>query len=154
MPARNGERVFFTSRAELTNDAYTGPDDNAANLYECELVEVEETPACKLTDLTVDDEAATNGASVLGLVNAGEDGSYVYFVANGVLSQSENAAHQKAQPGSCPTEEGQSEAGEHTCSLYLAHYNGTKWEAPKFVATLAAGDLADWIGYENVRGAS
>ena len=145
----NGERVFFTSRAELTNDAYTD-EDKAANLYECQLVEVEEEPGCKLTDLTVNDQAATDGAAVLGLVNTSEDGSYVYFVANGVLTESANAAHQKAQPGSCPVEEGRSEAGEHTCSLYLAHYNGEakKWEEPKFVATLAAGDLDDWVGYE------
>ena len=30
----DGSRVFFTSRVELTNDANTGPEDNAANLYE------------------------------------------------------------------------------------------------------------------------
>ncbi len=30
----SGSRVFFTSRAELTNDANTGPADQAANLYE------------------------------------------------------------------------------------------------------------------------
>jgi hypothetical protein len=32
-----GSKVFFTSTAELTNNAYTGPEDNAANLYEYEL---------------------------------------------------------------------------------------------------------------------
>ena len=143
----NGEKVFFTSRAELTSDAYTD-EDKAANLYQCQLIKVEGEPGCKLTDLTVDGQAATDGAAVLGLVNASENGSYVYFVANGVLTEAANAAHQKAQPGSCPVEEGKSEAGEHTCSLYLAHYNGTEWEAPRFVATLAAGDLHDWIGYE------
>ena len=30
----DGSRVFFTSRVELTNDADTGPEDDAANLYE------------------------------------------------------------------------------------------------------------------------
>jgi len=150
----NGEEVFFTSRAELTNDAYTGPDDNAANLYECQLIEVEEEPACNLTDLTVpttpkEEAEDPNGATVLGVVNASEDGSYVYFVANGVLASNENAAHQKAERGSCPTEQEESEAGEHMCSLYVEHYNGSAWEPPVFVATLAAGDLADWIGYES-----
>lgn len=33
----DGSRVFFTSRAELTENAYTGPEDNAPNLYEYEL---------------------------------------------------------------------------------------------------------------------
>jgi len=143
----NGERVFFTSRAELTENAYTD-EDKAANLYECQLIEVEEEPACKLTDLTVDDEETTDGAAVLGLVNASEDGSYVYFVANGVLATGENANKEQAQAGNCSVEEGKSEPGEPTCSLYLAHYNGAAWEAPKFVATLSAGDLEDWIGYE------
>ena len=46
----DGSRVFFTSRVELTNDADTGPEDNAANLYECEMVEEQK---CKLSDLTV-----------------------------------------------------------------------------------------------------
>ena len=147
------KEVFFTSRAELTENANTGPEDNAANLYECRLVQIEGEPGCRLTDLTVPTTEAEkaedpDGAAVLGVVNASEDGSYVYFVANGVLSGAENAEHQKAQPGSCPVEEGKSEAGEHTCSLYLAHYSGTEWEAPQFVATLSAGDLSDWIGYE------
>ena len=33
----DGSRVFFTSRVELTDDADTGPEDDAANLYECEM---------------------------------------------------------------------------------------------------------------------
>jgi hypothetical protein len=76
-----GSKVFFTSSSELTNDANTGPADNAANLYEYDL----ETGL--LTDLTVDVNAGdVNGAAVLGLVNAGEDGAYVYFVAEGRLA--------------------------------------------------------------------
>jgi hypothetical protein len=77
----DGGKVFFTSRGELTNNANTGPDDNAANLYEYDV----ETGV--LTDLTVDSNPAdTDGASVLGLVTASEDGSYVYFVAEGQLA--------------------------------------------------------------------
>lgn len=146
----NGERVFFTSRAELTNDAYTGPDDNAANLYEYDL----QTGA--LTDLTVDDEAATDGAAVLGLVTAGEDGSYVYFVANGVLATGANPNGEKAAPGNCKQDEEEAPAGRRVCGLYVEHYNGSEWEAPTFVATLAGGNVAsnavldetDWVGYE------
>ena len=78
----DGSQVFFTSRAELTNDANTGTEDNAANLYEYDL----ETGV--LSDLTVGPGAENpNGAAVVGLVTAGEDGSYVYFVANGVLAE-------------------------------------------------------------------
>jgi hypothetical protein len=136
-----GTRVFFTSRAELTNDAYTGPEsdpDSAANLYEYN-VETKE-----LTDLTVPTEAEEpedpDGAAVLGLVTASEDGSYQYFVANGVLASNENSNKETAQPGNCKEEEEESLTGEHTCSLYVEHYNGAGWEAPKFIATLVGGD--------------
>jgi hypothetical protein len=78
----DGSRVFFTSTSELTNDANTGPEDDASNLYEYDL----ETGV--LSDLTVDINAGdVNGAAVLGLVTAGEDGSYVYFVAEGRLAE-------------------------------------------------------------------
>jgi hypothetical protein len=78
----NGSRVFFASRSELTDDANTGPADNAPNLYEYDL----ETGV--LSDLTVDTNAGdTEGAALLGLVDASEDGSYVYFVAEGVLAE-------------------------------------------------------------------
>jgi hypothetical protein len=147
----DGSRVFFSSRAELTNDAYTGPADNEPNLYEYDL----ETGL--LTDLTVDDETATDGAAVMGLVTAGEDGSYVYFVANGVLSTAANSEGAKAKPGDCKTEDSETLEGEHTCSLYVEHYNGTAWEAPEFIATLAGGDESfapegdeqDWAGYDS-----
>ncbi len=150
----DGSLVFFTSRAELTNEANTGPEDNAANLYAYDV------NTGVLSDLTVDSNPGdVDGPEVLGLVTAGEDGSYVYFVANGVLAPG-------AQPGDCHIEEnGEVEGRELTCSLYVEHYNGSAWEAPKFVATLAggmsgvlnsaAGDEKDWAGYEGLtRGAS
>ncbi len=147
----DGSRVFFTSRAELTDDANTGPADDAGNLYECEIVEVEGKPACRLSDLTVDtNDGDVDGAAAVGLVTASEDGSYVYFVANGVLAPG-------AKPGDCKTEPREEGGGERTCSLYVEHYGGAGWEPPKFIATLAGGDggslearadESDWIGSE------
>lgn len=153
----DGSRVFFTSRAELTNDANTGKEDNAANLYEYNL----ETGI--LTDLTV--PAATlesedpDGAAVLGLVTAGEDGSYVYFVANGVLSKTPNGEGDAAAPGTCKVEAEEALHVEAECNLYVEHYDGSAWEAPRFIARLAGGtsesnnanetgDGNDWVGYE------
>jgi hypothetical protein len=151
-----GTRVFFTSKAELTNDANTGPDDTTANLYEYNV----ETGA--LTDLTaptgIEDP---EGAAVLGLVtageNAGEENSYVYFVANGVLASNENTNKETAQRGDCrggETARVGEFAGQHlTCSLYVAHNDNGKWET-KFIATLIDGnervenDETDWVGYE------
>ena len=147
----DGSRVFFTSRVELTNHADTGPEDHYANLYEYNV----ETGV--LSDFTPE---SAEGGRVLGLVtageNAGEENSYVYFVANGVLASNENANKERAQPGSCKEEQGEKLTGEHTCSLYVAHYSGGKWET-EFVATLAGGDISggavegdesDWIGFE------
>jgi hypothetical protein len=143
---KTGTRVFFTSRAELTNEAYTGPKDNSANLYEYNV----ETGT--LTDLTVDN--AEDGAAVLGLATASEDGSYLYFVANGVLASG-------AKRGNCKEEEYEALTGEHTCSLYVDHYSGGKWEI-KFITTLTGGDISalpvgdetDWADYEAGAGGS
>jgi hypothetical protein len=147
-----GTRVFFTSRAELTNEANTD-EDNVANLYEYNL----ETGT--LSDLTAENP---EGAAVLGLVtaseNAGEENSYVYFVANGVLASNENSNKETAKSGDCRTEEVTFE-GERTCSLYVEHYTGGQW-GTRFIATLvahassgfsageAAGDEKDWLSVE------
>jgi hypothetical protein len=113
----DGSKVFFTSTAELTNDAYTGPDDNASNLYEYELSGEPGVPG-RLTDLSVDDSG--NGAEVQGVVQVSEDGSYVYFVAEGDLGGD-------ATPGAP--------------NLYVSHDGG----APTFIATLDAGIGGDPI---------
>ncbi len=125
-----GSKVFFTSRVELTNDANT-KEDAVANLYECELVDEHGEQECKLTDLTPEN---TEGAAVLGLVTASEDGEYVYFVAEGKLAEGATSG----QP-----------------NMYLYHAGRTS-----FIATLApatenakslesletGGDSSDWAG--------
>jgi Tol biopolymer transport system component len=72
----------------------------------------------KLTDLSVDTHD-TDGAMVQGVSQISEDGSYVYFVADGVLGTGANA-------------------GEP--NLYVSHDGGV----PTFIATLSAKDSADW----------
>jgi hypothetical protein len=111
----NGSKVFFTSTEELTEDAYTGSDGNAANLYEYDL---ERPEGERLNDLTVDKTDA-DGAGVLGIVQISEEGSYVYFVAEGDLG-------------------GHAVAGQP--NLYVSHEGGT----PTFIATLAAADSSVW----------
>ena len=112
----DGSRVFFTSPAELTDDANTGPADNAANLYEFNV----ELGA--LTDLTVDN-GDPDGAGVAGVVALSEDGSYVYFVADGVLAPAVAA--------------GKPVAGQP--NLYVSHEG-----VVSFIATLGGGDGSDW----------
>ena len=131
----DGERVFFTSRVELTNDADTGLEDNAANLYEYDF---ERPEGERLSDLT---PGNVEGGGVVGLVTASEDGSYVYFVADGGLTGEKNSE------GAGPV------AGEP--NLYLSHGGRVV-----FIATLARnpngkylpggaggnGDEEDWVG--------
>ncbi len=119
-----GSKVLFTSRAELTDDANTGGKDNAANLYEYDL----ETG--HLSDLSVDTNPAdTNGAEILGVVDESEDGSYVYFVAEGVLTS--GPASGEPTPVS----------GEP--NLYVSHDGSTT-----FIATLSPSDRLDWSGQD------
>ena len=49
----DGSKVFFDSDTELTGDANTGSEDNAANLYEYDL------ESGRLIDLTLDINSAT-----------------------------------------------------------------------------------------------
>ncbi|MGA2165289.1 MAG: hypothetical protein ABSH36_12570 [Solirubrobacteraceae bacterium] len=109
----DGSRVFFTSSAELTGGAYTGPADNAANLYEYDL---ERPVGERLKDLTVDKTDA-DGAAVTSVVQVSEDGSYVYFLAKGALATGATA-------------------GES--NLYVSHDDGT----PTLIAILSANDTA------------
>ncbi len=133
----DGSKVFFDSRAELTNNANTGSEDSAANLYEYDL------KSGVLTDLTLD-AGEPEGAAVLGMVTAGEDGSYVYYVADGALAPG-------AAPGNCAAHPNESPLGA-TCNLYVQHYNGTVWTPPVFITTLAAGDAEDWLKFGLISG--
>jgi hypothetical protein len=119
----DGSKVFFTSKAELTENAYTGPAGNAPNLYEYELASEPGQPG-RLTDLTVDESG--DGAGVLGVVQISEEGAYVYFVAEGAMAAGATAGQR---------------------NLYVSHDGGT----PRFIATLAAGDISDWENGELTR---
>jgi hypothetical protein len=149
----NGSRVFFTSCAKLTDDAtasaeakgptpcFPGEPGAGNDLYEYNL----ETGV--LSDLTVDTLTAEktgdpDGAKVLGVADISEDGSYVYFVAEGMLTEGKNA-------------EGKEPVSEES-NLYVAHLEDGSWTT-KFIATLApptnylgngdgqeGGDSEDW----------
>ena len=107
----DGSRAIITSATELTDDANTGAADNAANLYRYDLQNK------ALTDLTVDGDEG--GARVGGVLAVSEDGSYVYFMAQGVLASGAVAG------GS---------------NLYLAHEGVTS-----FIATVNGSDASDWV---------
>jgi DNA-binding beta-propeller fold protein YncE len=122
----DGSRVFFTDTHRLTEDsgANANPAKSRSDLYECKLAINAGKLTCELTDLTPASggESADVQGSVLG---ASEDGSYIYFVAKGVLSEAANSRGEKATAGQP--------------NLYLRHGNSTS-----FIATLAGGDEHDW----------
>jgi len=139
----NGSSAFFTNCEQLTNDSSAFSPSPASNCA----VEGAPNPEVgndlyrydigtgQLTDLTVDKTDAL-GAQVQGVLGASSDGSYVYFVANGVLAKG-------AAPGNCNAGSGQTVGA---CNLYVSH-NG----ATTFIARLDGSDAPDWNGKSTAR---
>lgn len=135
-----GTRIFFTSAQQLTPTSAAGAGSSYPDLYEFEVASGAGRPlAGRLTDLTVDDNAGEK-ADVRGVIGASEDGTSVYFVANGVLGDKSGRG---AAPGDC---ENTSEAFTQTCSLYVDRYDEARgtWEPPRFIATLSGADGPSW----------
>jgi hypothetical protein len=130
--ATDGSLVFLTSPAELTTDANTGTANAGNDLYEFD------TATGSLSDLTVDTSQADSatGANVQGVVGTSRDGSYVYFVADGVLASGATPGDCAPQPGSS----GPTWPPGQTCGLYVRHDGATR-----FIATLSSGDFSDWV---------
>lgn len=153
--SNDGLKVFFTDTAPLLPDSRITPgleeDEQVhgyGDLYVCEIEVSESTGklACNLTDLTAQGEAGPGEpAAVQGLLGTSESGSYVYFVANGVLGG-------KAGQGKCaPREEVEREeelAGAlavRRCNLYVEHRGTSGWDAPEFIASVSTEDEPDWF---------
>lgn len=132
-------RIFFTSPQRLTADSTAG--ENEDDLYEYELTSGPGQPlAGKLTDLTVDGNVSQR-ADVQGVIEASEDGSYVYFVANGVLG---DAAERGGTDGDCSLNVNFVEG--RTCNLYVEHFDESTgaWSAPSYITTLSGPDYPSW----------
>ena len=87
----DGSLVFFTDESQLTvgSTAEAGKPD----LYEYEV------PTGRLTDLTVNSVNVGEAADVQAVIGVSEDGSKVYFAADGVLAGNENSEGRVAQAG-------------------------------------------------------
>jgi len=127
----SGSRIFFTDTQRLTAGSHATA--NSPDLYVYEVSGL----GSELRDLT-----PQPGADVLvnsfhqagGVIGVSEDGSYVYFMANGVLTSG-------ASPGHCAHNE-RRPLGT-TCNLYVSHYHAGEWET-KLVAALSSHDAPDW----------
>ena len=129
----DGSRAFFKDNQQLTPDSGAGA---GADLYEWR---AEETAGCAEAEGCLTDLTPANGPESAGVqgavIGASEDGSYVYFVANGVLTEQPDPRGEVAQPGHCNA----SLAPTATCNLYLSHDG-----VVGLVAVLSGGDFNDW----------
>lgn len=129
----DGTRIFFTDEQRLTKDSSAAA--GKADLYEFDVT----TGA--LTDLSPGQGGEAAEVQYL-LAGASEDGSTIYFVANGVLSSEPNGDGEKAVPGGCSPSLPIPGA---TCNLYVSHYDGeTKSWGTTFIAALSNDDKPDW----------
>ncbi len=129
----DGSRIFFTDSQQLTADSTA--EIGRPDLYVFEVTGGGGPLSGTVTDLTVDGNGGEH-ADVLGLISgASEDGSYVYFFANGALAP--GAVH-----GTCPIAYG---GFEESCNLYVEHRGPGGWEAPRFIAVVS-GSNYNWEG--------
>ena len=135
--SNDGSRVFFTDDAELTTSSHAGEAN--PDLYVFEAPRGRPLSAGKLTDLTVPLHVGESAGVQGAVLGTSEEGTYVYFVANGVLAPG------PTEPGHC-VQDGSVSDPTATCYLYVAHYDvaAEKWEAPRFITTLATADEASW----------
>jgi hypothetical protein len=116
----DGSQAYFSDDAArgLTSDTVAG---SGLNLYRYDansegLVDI--TPAAH--------------AEVVGVLGASQDGSYVYYVANGVLAPG-------ASSGNCVIGAG---SPSETCNLYVSHGGATT-----FIGALNGADYNDWTAF-------
>jgi hypothetical protein len=89
----------------------------------------------ELKDLTPDESG--NGAEVQGVLGTSADGKYVYFAANGILDDGE-----EAKQGNCKSVPLGSASG--SCSLYLWHEGATSLIARLRPGGSESSDALDW----------
>jgi hypothetical protein len=103
--AKAGEHLYWSVNAEA-------PANAGSDLYRYDYES--QGDGGKLTDLTADSEPGDpNGAEVFGILGNSDDGSTVYFVANGVLAQG-------ATRGGCKPGVGGGEGVGGVCNLYVS----------------------------------
>jgi hypothetical protein len=119
----DGSKVFFTSTQKLMEGASEGSN----NLYEYDY----DNPGSEWAQKLVLVSSGSTAPAAQGVVRIAEDGSHVYFVAQGNLTHTQNSR------GEAPA--------ENAGNLYVFERDAS---APQgrttFIATLSAGDSGDW----------
>jgi hypothetical protein len=125
----DGNVAFFTSCEQLTNDSTAHSlqsiegclGQGAGSLGVGRDLYAYDTASDVLSDLTVDHSGDPLGADVQAVLGTSSDGSYVYFVANGVLAAG-------ASLGDCAVEGFTSSFGGQ-CNIYVSHDGTTTFIA-------------------------
>ena len=144
--SEDGSKVFFTDEERLTADSRA--QVKRPDLYVAELAIVGgHLSITQLKDLT---PGTVENADILmyeeaggGVIGTSEDGSYVYFVANGALAPGATRGHCASE---VTTTEGTPRPLGTTCNLYVRHYDAAteEWEPTRLVAALSSEDAPDW----------
>jgi hypothetical protein len=111
----DGSKIFF-NEVPATNESYDFTGD----------LMVYDASTGLQTDLTITLNPGERAGVQSGLMGASEDGSYVYFVATGVLTTGATS-------------------GED--NLYLSHDTGAGWQTT-FIATLSKEDERSWVNQQ------
>jgi hypothetical protein len=137
----DGSIAFFLSCQKLTDDSTavsTAANTCMAPAQGQELYAYD-TATHELSDLTADDDP--QGAEVVAVIGNSEDGSYVYFAANGDLDGSG-----PAQAGDCERAGNGIYDYSGSCSLYVWHGGSSTFVAKLDVSGLASdSDAANWM---------
>jgi DNA-binding beta-propeller fold protein YncE len=140
-------KIFFTDEQRLTSTSTASRVEGRPDLYEFDLAGA----SPKLFDLTTGAKAGET-ADVRGFVigaseETGDDAATIYFVANGVLSETANSQGEKASKGGCVSKSGgEAKIPGATCNLYVERLNNATGEpaSPSYIASLSGEDLPDW----------
>ncbi len=128
----DGSKVFFTTTQQLTNE----DTDTTRDLYEYDF---DEPAGSRLTQVSFGggsgDATPGSGAEVEGVSRISEDGSHVYFVAQGVLTTTPSADAQGYNGNGEPVETG-AVAQQGADNLYM--YD-TETKKTAFVTDLCSG---------------
>lgn len=121
----DGAKVFFTSAEPLVN----ADTDETTDLYEYDFAKPPAERMIQISGGGEGDLTPGSGAGVAGVVSVSEDGSHVYFIAEGVLTTLPNGVGQTATPGAANLYGYDTDTGE-----------------TKFVGTLSAEDVTELTG--------
>lgn len=127
--SEDGGTVYFTTAQPLLNS----DTDTTKDLYETAITGSGIQKLIQVSEGDASDATRGSGAQVLGVSAISQDGSRVYFVAEGVLTTTKNIQGQEATKG--------------VPNLYMAEpgHAGPAGVPTTFITTLLSSDSEDWV---------